>query len=220
MADDATQFPDYTPSERLADLCVHVAGVGFGVVAVTALFVEALPQQGPLVVASLAIYAVGLLAMLVFSALYNLTREPGRKALFRRFDHAAIFVMIAGTYTPFVLVRLGGGWGIGLLFFVWLGALGGVVLKLAYPNRLERLSLGFYLLLGWVAMIGIKPLLAALPVYALVLLGVGGAFYSIGVLFHLSHRLPYHNAIWHAFVLVAAVCHYAAVFGAVALPLA
>jgi hemolysin III len=131
--------------------------------------------------------------------------------LLRRLDHAAIFLMIAGTYTPFTLVRMGGGWGHGIAIFVWLVAVAGIALKLLYPRRLEGLSILLYLALGWAILVGLRPLFDAVPLPAIVMLGIGGVLYSVGVVFHLWQRLPYHNAIWHGFVLGAAACQWVAV---------
>lgn len=209
--------PQYTRPERIADAGVHALGLVFAVAASIALAVAMWPSQDVLLWLALGLYGAGLAAMLGCSALYNLC-GPGRwKAVFRRLDHAAIFVMIAGTYTPFMLVAVGGAWGFGLLAFVWSVALCGVAVKLFWPRRLERLSVAAYLLLGWSIVVALDPLLGAISAAGLTLLAAGGLLYSLGVVFHLWQRLPYQNAIWHAFVLAAAACHFSAVFGEVAL---
>jgi hemolysin III len=174
-----------------------------------------------LLLASLGLYAVGLLAMLICLAFYNLALYDmiplsSRTGVLRRLDHAAIFVMIAGTYSPFALVAIGGRWGLGLFAFVWFVATCGVVLKLLSPDRLERLSIGLYLLLGWSVLAALDPLFGAVSLPGIVLLAAGGVLYTVGVAFPLWQRLPYHTAIWHALVLAAAACHYAAVLGDVA----
>lgn len=208
----------YTRSELIADGVVHVLGLAFGLGACIGLAVVALPDAELLRLATLGVYALGLLAMLGCSALYNNLPGNGRwKELCRRFDHAAIFVMIAGTYTPFALIAIGGAWGIGLFVFVWFVAAAGVVAKLFYPRRFERASVVAYLLLGWTILVAIGPLWEAVSIAGLVLLAVGGALYSLGVVFHVWRRLPYQNAVWHGFVLAAAACHYAAVLSEVAI---
>jgi hemolysin III len=209
--------PRYGRSEWVADGLIHVVGLVAGLAACVVLAGVALPQADPKLLASLGLYAAGLLTMLGCSALYNLTSDGAWKSRFQRLDHAAIFVMIAGTYTPFVLVAIGGSWGVGLLVFVWLVAAGGVALKLLYPPRFEGISTAVYLLLGWTVVVAIDPLFDAVSRPGIVLLTAGGLLYSLGVVFHLWTRLPYHNAIWHGFVLAAAACHYAAVLGEVAL---
>jgi hemolysin III len=200
--------------ERIADAAVHGAGLALGLAGCLGLAAAALPSADPRRMAALALYAAGLLAMLGCSALYNLASEgegAPRKALLRRLDHAAIFLMIAGTYTPVALLGIGGAWGWGLLAVVWAGALGGAALKLLAPGRFERAAIAAYLLLGWAGLAALDPLLAALPPRDLGLLVAGGVLYSLGVAVHLATRLPFHNALWHAFVLAAAACHYAVV---------
>ncbi len=213
----AAEFPRHTPAERRADAAVHALGLTLGSAGCLALAVAALPRAGdPLRVAALVAYAVGLLAMLGCSALYNLTPEGGRKRLFRRLDHAAIFLLIAGTYTPFTLVEIAGTWGTGLLAFVWSIAGVGIAAELLGLGRHDGLSVAAYLLLGWSVLAALGPLSAAVSPAGLALLVAGGVLYSAGVAFHLWTRLPYHNVVWHGFVLAAAACHYAAVLREVA----
>jgi hemolysin III len=207
----------YARPERIADAVVHMAGMVLGLVGCIVLAAVALPRGSWLLLASLGLYTTGLLAMLGCSALYNMTPSSNWTDLFRRLDHAAIFVMIAGTYTPFALVAIGDDWGLGLFAFVWLTAAGGVMLKLVWPRRLERLSIVLYLLLGWSVLAVLEPLFGAVSLPGIVLLAAGGILFTVGVVFHLWERLPYHKAIWHVLVLAAAACHYAAVLGEVAL---
>jgi hemolysin III len=199
----------YSRGERIADTAVHVLGVGAALAACAVLAAAAPRSLGPRL--ALGLYATGLVAMLGCSALYNLAGAGARKALLRRLDHAAIFAMIAGTYTPVALLAIGGAWGWGLLAAVWGGAAGGAALKLLAPARFERASIAAYLLLGWAGLAALGPLLAALPARGLGMLAAGGLLYSLGVVVHLSTRLPYHNVLWHALVLAAAACHYAVV---------
>ena len=211
------EFPHYSPAERRADVVVHVVGLTFGLTACVVLAITALPRANLPLLVGLGLYAAGLMAMLGCSALYNLAREGPRKSLFRRLDHAAIFMMIAGTYTPFLLVAIGGAWGTGLLAFVWLVAVGGMAVELLGLRRPEGgLLVAAYLLLGWTILVALRPLSAAVSPSGLVLLVAGGVLYSVGVVFHLWTRLPYQNAIWHGFVLAAAICHYVAVLREVA----
>jgi hemolysin III len=169
------------------------------------------PDAGLQLLAALSAYAAGLMAMLACSALYNLTAAGPLKRLFRRFDHAAIFAAIAGTYTPFALVAIGGAWGAGLLAFVWTVASAGIAVELLGLRRPNWLMTAAYLLLGWTILAALGPLSAAVSPAGLTLLATGGVLYSVGVAFHLWRSLPFQNAIWHGFVLAAAACHYAAV---------
>lgn len=213
----APAFPEYSRPERIADAVVHALGLALAVLATIALLATVLPRGDAQRAAGLGIYAAGLLAMLGCSALYNLTPAGARKGLYRRLDHAAIFAMIAGSYTPFALTSIGGAWGTGLLAFVWSVAAGGMLLALLGGRRPEGLLTGAYLLLGWTILVAIRPLAAATSTTGLVLLVAGGVLYSVGTLFHHWRGLPYQNAIWHAFVVAAAACHYAAIWREVAI---
>ena len=128
-----------------------------------------------------------------------------------------IFLMIAGTYTPFTTCRLHGIWAIGMTATVWTGAVTGAVMKLISPRRVERVSIVAYLALGWTILVGMRPMLGSVDARTALLIGVGGLLYSVGVGFHLWRALPFQKAIWHSFVLVAASCHYAAILCGVVL---
>ena len=153
----------------------------------------------------------GLLAMLGCSAAYHLLRSSRRRELLRCFDHSAIFLMIAGTYTPFTLLRIKPLWAIVLTSLVWSIAALGIVLRLVRPQLFERLSIGFYLALGWAGLAAVGTLVPSVRLSTLVLLAAGGLLYTVGVVFHVRERLPFRTAIWHGFVLVAAAAHYVAV---------
>ncbi|MBK8175070.1 MAG: hemolysin III family protein [Rhodospirillales bacterium] len=204
-------------NERIADCCVNGVAISAGLVGVVVLMVVAIPQANDRLTMSLLVYAAGLLAMLTTSALYNALPSSRHKDLLRRLDHAAIFLMIAGTYTPFLQMKLDAGWARWLLVYVWAVAGVGVTLKLIWINRFERLSVLLYLFLGWTILVVIGPLSTAMATPAVVLLAIGGVLYSAGVLFHLWEQLAYQQAIWHGFVAAAAACHYAAVLGGVVL---
>jgi hemolysin III len=202
-------------AERRADALVHVVGVTLGIAACLGLAIVTSPNAGFVVLVSLAVYAAGLMAMLGCSAVSNIAGHDPRRAFWRRLDHAAIFMMIAGTYTPFAAIAIGGTWGTGLLVFVWTVALAGMVLKLLHPGWLETLSIAAYLLLGWTVLVAIDRLIAAVSPRALVLLVAGGILYTVGVMFYRWDGLPYNTAIWHGFVLAAAACQYVAVLDVV-----
>ncbi len=204
-------FPSYRRSEQIADSWIHAIGVVLGFAAVIALLVAAAEKQSLRLVLGVTLYGAGLLAMLCCSALYNLAEPSALKGYLRRFDRAAIFIMIAGSYTPFFLNRISGDWGWGMLTVVWSIATCGAGLSLTAPRRFERPLLAGYLLLGWSVVVVSGPFLAQIDPRASLLLIVGGLIYSLGVPIHLSHRLNFNNAIWHALVLVAAGCHYAAI---------
>jgi hemolysin III len=201
----------------LADGVIHVSGVGLGVAAVAALVVAAVQVAGPWEVTSVLVYGSGLLSVLFVSALYNLWPLTPRKWLLRRFDHSAIYLLIAGTYTPFLTQMKGGFQSTTWLVGIWATALFGMVLKLAFPGRFDRLSIVLYLLIGWSGIVVYDAVVATLPATTLWLLAAGGLLYTTGVIFHLWQGLRFQNAIWHAFVLVAAGCHYGAVLDCIVL---
>ena len=207
----AGEFPEYSRAERDADVWVHAVGLVLGGAGVATIFAYGIPEVPTPAGVALAIYGVALMLMLASSALYNLVLDPGRKEVLRRLDHSAIFVMIAGTYTPMMVAGNGGVIGLALLAFVWSVAVAGTALVFLRPRRSERLRLALYLVAGWSIVVALNPLFRAIsPESGLLLLG-GGALYTIGIVFHLWTALPFHNVVWHVLVLVAAACHWLAV---------
>ena len=202
---------NYDRAELIADGVVHGIGVSGGLVAATVLIVLTAVYGSPFEVAVISVYVAGLLAMLVLSATYNLWPISRTKWVLRRFDHSAIYVLIAATYTPFIMELKQNVVAIALLVGVWCIAIFGIVLKLAWPGRFDRLSVGLYLAMGWSGMMLYDKVVTALPSMALWLVVAGGALYSLGVIFHAWRRLRFQNAIWHCFVLLGAACHYTAV---------
>lgn len=205
----------YTFGERIADGAVHAVGVIGGLTAAVILLVMAFPELPVPVSASLSVYAVAMVAMFGFSAAYNLIDVPAWSDRLRRFDQAAIFAKIAGTYTPLAFVKIGGLTGYGLLIGVWSVALFGIVGKLSSARPWKRTTILLYLALGWAGVLAIFAMLETIEPASLILLFSGGVLYSVGVIFHLWSRLPYQNAIWHLFVLVATASHFLAIVWAV-----
>jgi hemolysin III len=201
--------------ECAVDGAIHVLALVAALIGIGVLIGIIAVRSGLVEMVTAVIYGAGLLAMLGFSAAYNLGWNSRHRELLRRFDQAAIFVMIAGTYTPFTILGLDGAWEISLMSFVWTIALLGLALKLFLPRRLEGVSLAIYLALGWTGVVAAGPFINALNPPVPVLLTVGGVLYSIGTIFHVWRRLPYQNAIWHAFVVAAAAVHYSAVLNLV-----
>jgi hemolysin III len=205
----------YRQAELAADHAVHVVGLAAGAIGALAMVARATVSAGLLTISAVAVYSLGLLAMLGASAAHNFGRMRAGSELRRRLDHAAIFVMIAGTYTPFTLSVLSGGPAIAMTAGIWTVALAGAFMKLRYPRRLERLSIALYLALGWQGLFLMPSLFASLPPPAAVLIVTGGVLYSAGAVFHVWKALPFQNAIWHGFVVLAAACHYAAIWQAI-----
>jgi hemolysin III len=199
----------YSRNEHAMDLAIHIAGVLFAVNATLWLLwhVTGLP-----VVVSVSVYCAGLLGMILASAAYNLwpAHRPSKQIL-RSLDHSAIFIMIAATYTPFAANRLAPPAGDLILAAIWGCASFGIAMKVLFPRRFELTSLGLYVAMGWIIVTVIKPLAASVAVLDFWLLMGGGLVYMAGIAFYLIERIPYHKAIWHAFVLVAAILHFTAV---------
>ena len=211
----ASEF--YSPAERFADGVIHIAGVFLSLIAVTVLITMTAILQDGATVASVVVYGAGVFLVFLASAAYHLIDLPDWRWLLRRFDHAAIFFKIAGTYTPFAAVSLGGLWGVLVLIAVWGIAAVGAPLKLFAPGRFEKIGVWLYLLQGWLVVVMLGPLAAAISTNALIFLICGGLLYTIGVFFFLWESLPFHNAIWHGCVLAASGFMYAAVMSGVAL---
>jgi hemolysin III len=202
---------NYDRAELIADGVVHGIGVCFGLIAATVLIVLTAIYATALDVAVVSVYVAGLLAMLVLSATYNLWPVSRAKWMLRRFDHSAIYLLIAATYTPFIMEVKESMLAIALLVGVWCVAIVGILLKLIWPGRFDRLSVGLYLAMGWSGLMLYDRVVTALPAVALGFVVAGGALYSLGVIFHAWQRLRFQNAIWHCFVLLGAACHYTAV---------
>jgi hemolysin III len=202
---------NYDRAELIADGIVHIVGVCFGLVAATVLVVLTAVYATVLDVVAVSIYVAGLLAMLVLSATYNLWPVSRAKWVLRRFDHSAIYVLIAATYTPFIMELTDSYFAIALLIGVWCVAIVGVWLKLALPGRFDRVAVGLYLAMGWSGMMLYPTVVKALPTMALGFIVAGGVLYSLGVIFHAWQRLRFQNVIWHCFVLLGAACHYTAI---------
>ena len=206
-----TPYPVYSRAERLADGILHVAGVTAALIAVPVMITVAVIWSGDAsTIAAATVYGLSLIAMLALSASYHRARRPRAKEILRRLDHAAIYVKIAGTYTPFA-VLLAGAHAAAILTGIWGAALAGLVLKTAAPRRWEGLALTLYLAMGWSGLVIGGPVLDEIPTAALVLVLTGGGLYTLGVVFHLWQRLAFHNAIWHGLVLAASVVFYAAI---------
>ncbi len=214
MTQVESRFPNYSRAERRIDNAVHLIGVPAGVIAAAWLLAEVCRTDSGRLIASMSIYAVGLIGMLGASAAYHLTRPGRAKEMLRRADHAMIYVMIAGSYTPFALNVLEPPGGVVLCVIAWALAAIGITLKLVFPRRFEGLSLVLYLGMGWMIMFMIRPLVERLPAESLALLVGGGVVYSLGALIYTRHRLKYHTAVWHAMVLVAAGLHVTALYAA------
>ncbi len=161
--------------------------------------------------ASAIVFGVTLLLLYTASTLYHAIQHPVSKGRLKVFDHCAIYLLIAGTYTPFTLVGLRGTWGWGLFAAIWTLAFAGVVFKLFYTGRFKKLSTAIYIAMGWLVIVAIKPMWNSLDGWTLGWLFAGGAFYTLGTIFYHRESVPYSHAIWHAFVIAGSVCHFVSV---------
>ena len=203
-------YPRYRRAEIAADAVIHALGVGFALIGGPILIglVAAEGEAWPIV--AISIYVATLIAMFTASAGYNLIPIDSWKGWLRRLDHSTIYLKIAGAYTPFAAISIGGFVGKALLATVWAVALLGLALKLLYPRRFEILSIVLYLALGWAAVFVAGDVARSVDSVALILVLIAGGLYSVGVIFHLWERLPFQNAIWHLMVLSATAVLYAA----------
>lgn len=207
-------YPSYSRAERVADAAVHLVGVAAAVAAVAWLFARASAHTGWGVWTALAVYSAALLIMLCASSAYHILADTVARPLLRRMDHAAIYVKIAGTFTPLAVI-LGTAFGYVLLGLVWTLALAGAVVKLMAARG--RMTTGFwpYLGLGWLGLAMFVPLVPVLPWVSLHLIVTGGLLYTAGLLFYSWERLRFANAIWHGFVVIASGCFFAGIAAAV-----
>jgi hemolysin III len=201
----------YTFAEELANSLIHGLGIVLSIAGLIALLSAAAIAGGVREIASCAIYGATLVMLYTTSTLYHSINRPQTKRVLRTLDHLAIFLLIAGTYTPFVLIALHGTWSWALFAIVWSLAAIGTIFELTSLRRFRRAMVALYIAMGWVGLIAIKPLVAALPAAGLWLLFGGGVSYTFGVLFYRWHSLRYHHAVWHLFVLGGSVLQFFAV---------
>ena len=205
-----SSYPVYARSERIADGVMHAAGVAFALTGAVLLTVFAAIHAGGGLAVAVGIYGAALMATFIVSACYHMTPWDRFRPTLRRLDHAAIYLKIAGTYTPLVAL-LGSGFAYGVLAVVWLLAVAGAVAKMFFWRDRMRLGLAVYLVLGWLSVLLIWPLARTLPPGATILVAIGGLLYTAGVLFFVWENLRFSNAIWHGFVLAASGCFFAAI---------
>ncbi|HAD49023.1 MAG: hemolysin III [Idiomarina sp.] len=202
----------YTFREEVAHALTHGIGAALSIAALSVMVWWALAYGDVWHVVSASIYGASLIILYTASTLYHAFPWPRLKGYFQQLDHAAIFLLIAGTYTPFALINLRGPWGWSLLGVVWGIALIGVVIELFVKDAPKWLSLTLYLGMGWMALVAIKPMLDNVQLEGLMLLLAGGLAYTLGVVFYVWKSLPYHHAIWHLFVLAGSVFHFFSIF--------
>jgi hemolysin III len=199
------------PVEEVANCVTHGVGLALSVAGLVALVLLAWTHGDAWHVVSSAVYGASLVTLYLASTLYHGARTPRAKHFFQILDHCCIYLLIAGTYTPFTLVTLRGGWGWTLFGLVWTFALAGILFRVCFGSRYRPVAVASYVLLGWLCVIAVKPILATVPMAALLWIVAGGLAYTAGVFFFASNRIPHNHAIWHLFVLGGSICHYMAV---------
>lgn len=197
--------------EELASALTHGAGVVASAVGAVVLIALSALRGDPWKIVGTAVFSATLVLLYTASTLYHASRRPAARARLQVFDHCAIYLLIAGTYTPFTLVGLRGSWGWSLFGVAWGLAVAGVVFKLFFTGRFPRLSTAIYVGMGWMVLVAAGPMTRLLSPETLAWLVAGGLTYTAGTLFYHSRRIPYAHAIWHLFVLGGSVCHFAAV---------
>jgi hemolysin III len=203
---------DQSLGEEIANSISHGVGALAAMAITPVMIVKAIPH-GAVAIVGASIFGATMILLYLASTLYHAFPHSKTKRVFNIFDHGAIFLLIAGTYTPFTLGVLRGAWGWSLLVVVWVLAILGVVLKSVAGARSGKLSTGLYLAMGWLAVLAIKPFWLNMPAAGLIWLVVGGAMYSAGVFFFVAERIRYHHFIWHLFVMAGTACHVVAVMG-------
>ena len=208
---------DQSPGEELANSISHGLGLLAAVVGAPVLMIEAWRGGDPFFFVGVAVFAAAMLLVYLGSTLYHAWPRGAMKSAFQVIDHSAIFLLIAGTYTPFTLGPLRGAWGWTILALVWTLAIFGVILKsIAGTQRAKGLSLTLYLGMGWLVLIAFRPLMLNMPVAGLIWLVAGGMAYTGGVFFFVSKRRRYTHFVWHLFVLAGTTCHFFAIFSCTA----
>jgi len=202
----------YDLREEIANAVTHGIGAVLGITALVLLVIMALTQQDSMRLVAAITYGSSLILLYMASTLYH--SIPGRRAkqFFQKLDHAAIYVLIAGTYTPVLLISMKGTWGYTLMAIVWSIAVFGVCFKFFFHDRFEKLSLFSYIAMGWIVVFAASELIIKVPTGGLLFLLAGGLAYTLGTIFYANDRIPYNHAIWHLFVLAGSVLHFVAIY--------
>lgn len=208
MKDTAMPRQEYSTGEEVAHSITHGVGAALAVAGLVVLVVLAAMRADAWRIVSFSIYGATLFLLYLASTLYHAFPWPGVKRIFKILDHTSIYLLIAGTYTPICLVAMRGPWGWTLFGLIWAMAIGGIVFKIFLIGKAKILSVVFYIAMGWLVVIAIKPMWAMLPKAAIVWIFAGGAFYTLGVVFYAMKGMRYHHAVWHGFVLGGSVCHF------------
>ncbi|MDD4100864.1 MAG: hemolysin III family protein [Candidatus Cloacimonetes bacterium] len=208
--------PKQSLKEEVANAITHGIGVGLAIAALVILVVFAARISDTWKVVSFSIYGATMIILFLSSTLYHSFPQPYLKRFFRIMDHSSIFLLIAGTYTPVTIGSMRGGWGWTLFGVIWGLTIVGIILKIFAMSKLKWLSIVVYLMMGWIILIAIKPLVAVVTTKFLIWILAGGLAYSLGIIFYVARKLPFHHAVWHLFVLAGSICHFFAMLSLMA----
>ena len=209
------KLPFYSEEEENLNFWTHLFGTIVSIIGVFFLVKKVIPYNDGWFILGATVFGVSMICTFLASTLYHGVRKAPLKKAFRLIDHAAIYLLIAGTYTPFALGNLRDGWGFIIFILIWTFAISGIIFKISIRNYLEKfknVDLFLYIAMGCFVIFFIKPTIEAVEVSGMVLLAIGGAFYLIGAAFYATKRIPYNHAIWHLFVIAGAACHYFSIF--------
>ncbi|MCE7577783.1 hemolysin III family protein [Aliivibrio fischeri] len=203
----------YSKKEELANSLSHALGMVFGVVALILLLLKANAANADwLTITSMSVYGASIILLFLASTLYHSIAAPKAKRLLKTLDHCAIFLLIAGSYTPYLLVSLRTPLAYWLMGVIWAIALIGIIGKIVFVYRFKKLSLITYLIMGWLSVIAVYQLVIHIDINGVILLGLGGVIYSLGVIFYVAKKIPYNHAIWHLFVLGGCVTQFLSIY--------
>ncbi|WP_063650066.1 PAQR family membrane homeostasis protein TrhA [Aliivibrio fischeri] len=203
----------YSKKEELANSLSHALGMVFGVVALILLLLKANAANADwLTITSMSVYGASIILLFLASTLYHSIAAPKAKRLLKTLDHCAIFLLIAGSYTPYLLVSLRTPLAYWLMGVIWAIALIGIIGKIVFVYRFKKLSLFTYLIMGWLSVIAVYQLVIHIDINGVILLGLGGVIYSLGVIFYVAKKIPYNHAIWHLFVLGGCVTQFLSIY--------
>lgn len=213
MAEKPLLAKGYTLAEEIANSVSHGIGCVLGIIGLVLMLVQAVElNAGAMAITSYSLYGGSIILLFLASTLYHAIPHVRAKRWLKKLDHCAIYLLIAGTYTPFLLVGLKSPLAHTLMVIIWSLALFGVVFKIAFAHRFEALSLVTYLGMGWLSLVVIYQMVMKLSPVSVWLLAIGGIVYSLGVIFYVKDRIPYNHAIWHGFVLGGSACHFFAIY--------
>ena len=198
----------YSPEEERWNILTHKIGLILSVSGIVILLIKAIHAHSIKVFLAILIYGIGLTTMFLASTLYHSATDPIKRKKLKVFDHSAIYLTIAGSYTPITLLIIPQVWGTPILILVWLIAACGIILKFFFTGRFSKLSTAMYVLMGWVIVIAFKPLISSMSIAGLVWLIAGGLAYTLGALIYQIKGLKFNHAIFHIFVLIGSACHY------------